>query len=82
MSKKGSAQVEATTEVVDARTGQVVNAFNAPAEIAPAPTEGALTFEMYCAARHIPVQNRAGMRAFSKVHSVSLSEWDKIFKRY
>ena len=82
MSKKGSAQVEAETEITDARTGQVVNSFNTPAEIAPSPTEGALTFEMYCAVRRIPVQNRAGMKAFTKVHSATLQEWNKIFQRY
>jgi hypothetical protein len=81
-SKKGSAQVEASTEILDAGTGQVVNGFAAPAEITPAPIEGAMTFEMYCVARHVPVQNRAGMKAFTKRHSATLLEWDQIFKRY
>jgi len=81
MSKKSSAQVEAMTEITDARTGQVINSFNT-AEIVASPTEGALTFEMYCAVRRIPVQNRAGMRAFTKVHSATLQEWNKIFQRY
>lgn len=81
MAKKSSAQVEAMTEVVDAKSGLPVNAFSAVAVVA-APSEGALTFEMYCSARRIPVQHRAGKKAFTKVRSATLSEWDKIFRKY
>lgn len=73
-------EVVATTEV---RTTSGVLINEPPAVLGvPAPTEGKLTFSMYCTARSIPVQHVAGMRAFTKTNEATLSEWDAIFKRY
>ena len=81
---EGSARrvVEATTEVVDASTGKVINAFSTAADTVVASSAGSLTFDMYCSVRKISVFHRAGMAAFTKVRSATLEEWDKIFKRY
>lgn len=79
---KDSAHVEAMTEIRDASTGKLVNDFQPPVEKATVAGKDHLTFEMYCVQRQIPVQNRAGMRAFTQKGSATLAEWDAIFKRY
>lgn len=74
-------EVVATTEVRTDK-GVLVNAPDNGFSVERTPTEGKLTFSMYCTARNIPVQHVAGMRAFTKTNEATLSEWDAIFKRY
>jgi hypothetical protein len=54
-----------------------------PLPSAPPPVkESALTFDMYCSVRKIPVMNRPGLRAYTKIQSASLPEWDRAFLTY
>lgn len=54
-------------------------AAKSPVKKAPEPR---LTFDMYCSLRGIPVMNRAGMRAFTKLTSATVQEWDAAFTAY
>lgn len=72
--------VEARTEV-RMMDGTLLNA-PPSAKAEPPPSEGKLTFSMYCTVKAIPVQRQAGMRAFTNINEASLSEWSAIFKRY
>lgn len=89
-SKKPKAELNPLTKEVEVRTaetrilvdGQVLN--EAPPVTAPVvpSKEGQLTFEMYCSARKVPVMNKAGMRAFTKLNAATLREWDRTFLAY
>lgn len=79
--KKPDLAVEAQTEVRTS-AGVLVNAPDTGFKVEKVPSEGKLTFSMYCTTRNIPVQRQAGMRAFTKTNEATLSEWDAIFKRY
>lgn len=58
-----------------------VNASIAKAPVAPN-GDGPITFDMYMTVRNVPVQRRAGMRAFTPVQSATLADWNRIFRNY
>jgi hypothetical protein len=74
--------VVATTEIKDA-SGALINGFKGPPEQAVTVRgTGDQTLTMYCNSRNVPLQSRAGMRAFTKMQMASQQEWDAIFKKY
>ena len=52
------------------------------AKVAAPTGDGPITFDMYMTVRNVPVQRRAGMRAFTTVQSATLADWNRIFRSY
>lgn len=78
---KQKPEVQSSTVVTDGQGRQVNPNLVAPAG-AVSIASGKMSFDTYCAIREIPVQNRAGMRVFTKTQAADLKEWDAIFRNY
>lgn len=87
MSLKGKKREEEETTAAPASSSEPVaeekptSPKAAEKKLAPVPGSK-ITFGMYCSLKKIPERHRPGMRAFTKVKSATLPEWDKVFEKY